>query len=183
MNFTPACDGCECGVPVHGLLLESAYLWQLEPSLSLCRSLCLTLCLCMSLSLFHSASFFINLPLCLRMTKCPLPPTPPTPIRGRVCSAEEYLTISGMAGRCGQKMSSLFISKDQIDNIQFLMPSRFNKFPTMKFAYLMLLRLPSLNIYSFFFWYIMWHIKLPKYTVTIYFWILSFQRSSMQTVA
>lgn len=57
LNFTPTCDSCDCGFPVHGLLLVSAYLWQLEPSLSPCLPLCLTLCLCTSLSLLHSAPF------------------------------------------------------------------------------------------------------------------------------
>lgn len=65
MDFTPTCDSCDCSFPVQGLLLVSAYLWQLEPSLSLRLSLCLTLCLCMSLSLSRSVSFFISLTLSL----------------------------------------------------------------------------------------------------------------------
>lgn len=55
LNFTPTCDSCDCGFPVHGLRLASAYLWQLEPSLSVRLSLCLTLRLCMSLSLSLSS--------------------------------------------------------------------------------------------------------------------------------
>lgn len=113
------------------------------PAVRVCLSLAAgALAFSLPLSLSHSLSLYVtfSFSLCLFLyqssplsanDKVSRTPTPPTPIRGRVCSAEEYLTISGMAGRCGPKMSSLFISKDQIDNIQFLMPSRFNKFPTM----------------------------------------------------
>lgn len=108
------------------------------PAVRVCLSLAAgVLAFSLPLSLSHSPSLYVtfSFSLCFFLyqssplsanDKVSCTPTPPTPIRGRVCSVEEYLTISGMAGRCRQKMSSLFISKDQIDNIQFLMPSRLN---------------------------------------------------------
>lgn len=76
-HCTPTCDSCDCGFPVHGLLLVSV--WQLELSLSLC----LTLRLCTSLSLPPLASFFFSLSLTLLFCdwqidrRPPLPPPPP----------------------------------------------------------------------------------------------------------
>lgn len=54
LNFTPTCDSCDCGFSVHGLLLVSAYLWQLEPplSLSLSHSLSLHVTFSFSICLF-----------------------------------------------------------------------------------------------------------------------------------
>lgn len=110
LNFTPTCDSCDCGFPVQGLLLVSAYLWQLEPSLSLCLSLCLTLCLCMSLSLSRSVPFFISLTLSLSlwMANWPVPTPPPHPhthLLGTVlCS---LLELRWGRGWSGQKMTSL----------------------------------------------------------------------------
>lgn len=54
-HFTPTCDSCDCGFPVHGLLLVLVYPWQLD------LSLCLTLCLCISLSPLLS---FLHLTFC-----------------------------------------------------------------------------------------------------------------------
>lgn len=84
LNFTPTCDSCDCGFPVHGPLLVSAYLWQLEPSLSPCLPLCLTLCLCTSLSLFHSAPF-LYLPRLLWMAKWPVAHTSHTHTHKHTC--------------------------------------------------------------------------------------------------
>lgn len=135
MNFTAACDGCECGVPVHGLLLESAYLWQLEPSLSVWLSLCLTLRLCMSLSLFHSASFFINLPLCLWMTKCPALPPPRHPLLSGAGSVlQKNIWRSQVWLVDPDRKCHRYLFAMATDIIQW----RSNAFLTIKFAFFML---------------------------------------------
>lgn len=106
MDFTPTCDSCDCSFPVQGLLLVSAYLWQLEPSLSLRLSLCLTLCLCMSLSLSRSVSFFISLTLSLCEWQTDQSPPSPTPLGD--CSLQPFgaQVGAGGGGWPGQKMTS-----------------------------------------------------------------------------
>lgn len=118
------------------------------PAVRVCLSLAAgALAFSLPLSLSHSPSLYVtfSFSLCLFLYQSsPLsvndkvsstPPTsPPAPVRGRLCSAEDYLAISGMAGRSGQKMSPLFFFAMAIDNIQ----CRSNKFPTIKFAFFML---------------------------------------------
>lgn len=148
MNFTPACDGCECGVPVHGLLLESAYLWQLEPWLSLCLSLCLR-----SPSLYVTFSFslcplffffFINLPLCLWMTKCPvLPPLPRHPLlSGSRSVLQKNIWPSQVWLVDPDRKCHRYLLAMAIENIQFSMLSRLNKFPIIKFSFFQRYTLP-----------------------------------------
>lgn len=100
------------------------------PAVRVCLSLADgALAFSLPLSLSHSLSLYVTFPfsLCLFLyqssplsanDKVSSTPTPPT--RGPSLFCRKYLAISGMAGRCGQKMSLLFISKDQIDNILFL---------------------------------------------------------------
>lgn len=94
------------------------------PAVRVCLSLAAgALAFSLPLSLSHSLSLYVtfSFSLCLFLYQSsPLsvndkvsstPPTsPPAPVRGRLCSAEDYLAISGMAGRSGQKMSPLFFS-------------------------------------------------------------------------
>ena len=155
------------------------------PAVRVCLSLAAgALASSVPLSLSHALSLYVtfSFSLCLFLyqfsplsanDKVSSTPTPPTPIRGWVCSAEEYLTISGTVGRCGQKMSLLFISKDQLDNIQFVVPSRLNTFLSLKFPYFMLLKTIRFGHIQFL-KNLMWNMKLPKYTVSIHFLILSF---------
>lgn len=87
-------------------LAAGALAFSLSHSLSLNATFSFSLCLL----LYQSSPLSAN-------DKVSSSPTPPTPIGGRVCSAEEYPAISGMAVRCEKKMSSLFMSEDHIDNI------------------------------------------------------------------
>lgn len=89
-NFAPTCDSCGCGFPVRGLLLVSAYPWQLHPCLSLCLSLCLTLCLCCHfVFLTLPPSLSLSVSLCeWQIDQYPhlfhLSAPPPAPLRDRV---------------------------------------------------------------------------------------------------
>lgn len=109
--FTPTCDSCDCGFPVHSPLLVLFRLWQLEPSLShlfvfACHYLFCSLPVSFSPSLLHFFSVSDKLTRTSISSAC-LCPTPS--LRDFVCfmfsSAEKTLVY------CGEISSLKFLMK------------------------------------------------------------------------